>query len=153
MKRVFFFLVVVFLCLGCKNTSSGGGKQPHKDDWSNAKVGDKGAGGGIIFHIEEGKIWEVSEDLEKKNWEEAKTSCEGYRGGNFSDWYLPSKDELNWVYEALVPTAKIENAGYYWSSTPDTDDKAWEQNFFSGAQDSISKDQVNKVRAVRTFTP
>ena len=71
--------------------------------------------------------------------------------GVYSDWYLPSKDELNKLY--LNKTAVGGFAGdYYWSSSEGGSDGAWYQYFFNGAQDSHgSKSSTGRVRAVRAF--
>ncbi|MDA9316815.1 DUF1566 domain-containing protein, partial [Polaribacter sp.] len=47
-----------------------------------------------------------------------------YTGGGHNDWFLPSKDELNEIYQnkATINTAAASNGGsdltssYYWSS-------------------------------------
>ena len=156
MKKLFLFLVVFCVMFGCKGVNESpnqNGKEPNKIDWSNAKVGDKGEGEGIIFHIEKGKLWEVSSKLGASDWEKAEALCKEYRGGGFNDWYLPSKDELDWVYKDLVETEKIENMGIFWSSTSETNGKAWEENFYSGFQYENDKTVSNSVRAVRVFTP
>lgn len=53
----------------------------------------------------------------------------------YTDWFLPSKDELNLMYENL----KKKGIGLfadndYWSSSESNADNAWEQSFFSGNQ-------------------
>lgn len=96
------------------------------------------------------------------NWEGAKTLCSEYRGGGYSDWYLPSKDELNLVYINLRRTGKISGNDWFWSSSEDNNsDHAWEQRFSDGEQDSsnydiyghkrANKNNTNSVRAVRAF--
>jgi hypothetical protein len=42
-------------------------------------------------------------------------------------------------------------SAYYWSSTENGSDEAWEQSFINGAQFSVSKNFVIRVRAVRAF--
>jgi hypothetical protein len=82
-----------------------------------------------------------------------------YTGGGFTDWFLPSKDELNQMYtnKATINTTASANGGsnfstnYYWSSTEDDNNNAWSQSFFSGFQYNISKDYTDIVRAVRAF--
>ena len=74
-------------------------------------------------------------------------------GLTYSDWFLPSKDELNLMYENL----KVHEVGgffddYYWSSSEDwTGDAAWDQSFGSGHQIYAFKDYTLRVRAVRAF--
>lgn len=69
----------------------------------------------------------------------------------FSDWYLPSKDELNLMYQQ-----KDMIGGFikdkYWSSTEATGVAAWLQDFDGGAQyGTTQKDYGTSVRAIRAF--
>jgi len=72
--------------------------------------------------------------------------------GGESDWFLPSKDELNLMYENLHQ-AGIGGFGsdYYWSSSESNSYFAWGQYFGSGGQNSYDKNYLNRVRAVRSF--
>ena len=83
-----------------------------------------------------------------------------YTGGGYTDWFLPSKDELNKMYlnRATINTTAASNSGsdfgssYYWSSTENDTNNAWEQNFPNGNQDYGNKNDTNSsVRAVRAF--
>jgi hypothetical protein len=69
--------------------------------------------------------------------------------GGYSDWYLPSKDELDEMYnnKDLIGGFAYE---FYWSSTQDDINYSWGQDFGSGFQDS-SRSYTWRVRAVRTF--
>ncbi|MBA7579214.1 hypothetical protein ES708_21083 [subsurface metagenome] len=71
--------------------------------------------------------------------------------GSFSDWSLPSKDELHQLWlnrDAIGGFA----ATIYWSSSEITADKAWSQQFSDGDQyDSKNKEDPAPVRAVRYF--
>ena len=64
----------------------------------NYRIGDRGPGGGIIFYIVGKMAYEVSDVLGRYTWFEAKKMAEGFRGGSFSDWRLPTKEELWQVY-------------------------------------------------------
>ncbi|NQY67337.1 MAG: DUF1566 domain-containing protein, partial [Flavobacteriales bacterium] len=70
--------------------------------------------------------------------------------GGYSDWYLPSKEELNKLYLNRVAIGGFAN-NYYWSSTEDEFIYAWLQIFPSGNQFSDDKSYTNYVRAVRAF--
>jgi hypothetical protein len=68
----------------------------------------------------------------------------------YSDWYLPSKDELNKLYlnRALIGGF---NGDVYWSSSEDNVSRAWGHHFISGGQISQLKADTHFVRAVRSF--
>ena len=71
--------------------------------------------------------------------------------GGFSDWYLPSKDELNQLY---INRVAIGGFAYnvYWSSTEYDNFFAWGQIFGDGFQGNGNKViNGNYVRAVRAF--
>ena len=77
-----------------------------------------------------------------------------YRGGGKSDWFLPSKDELNLMYRNLHLKGVGGFTGdYYWSSSEDKVVFAWIQVFYNGNQYSTGKkvDYVDRVRVVRAF--
>lgn len=74
---------------------------------------------------------------------------------SYTDWYLPSKDELGLMYTNLH-TQSLGNfaATYYWSSSEysgDEADYAWRQGFSNGGQYHTSKYLTYYVRAVRAF--
>lgn len=70
-----------------------------------------------------------------------------YNGGGYSDWYLPSKDELNKLYLSGQITS-----GSYWSSSEELATHATHQVFSSGSQLPMSKDaSLDRVRAMRSF--
>ena len=122
------------------------------------KIGDIGPGGGLVFYIEGNKSYEVSEVLGTMTWSGAFELCNNYRGGGYDDWYLPTKDELNLIYQNLRKTGKISGNSWYWSSSQYDDNRAWGQRFSDGNQHSESffYDGFDKysrfvVRAVRAF--
>ena len=80
-------------------------------------------------------------------------------GKTYGDWYLPSKEELNLMYQnkATIDATAGVNGGsgfasaYYWSSTEGSSHGAWKQGFGDGNQDNYGKDGTGRVRAVRAF--
>ena len=80
----------------------------------------------------------------------ASAVCKSYSGGGFTDWYLPSKDELNKLYINKVAIGGFASA-YYWSSSENSTSLAWYQNFTSGIQSNVTKNLPPYVRAVRAF--
>ena len=74
--------------------------------------------------------------------------------GGQSDWFLPSKDELNLMYtnlrSASTPLGGF-STGFYWSSSESGVGTAWGQYFNSGVQFSNGKSGTSAVRPVRAF--
>jgi hypothetical protein len=79
--------------------------------------------------------------------------CANFKGGYFGDWYLPSKYELNLLYEQkdVVGGFPVGINAYYWSSTESDNTFAWSQNFYNGAQYFSYKYITYYVRAIRAF--
>lgn len=70
----------------------------------------------------------------------------------YSDWYLPSKDELNEMYLAKSYISGLDIYNNYWSSSQYNDNCAWVQFFLNGTQSELGeKDQLYRVRPIRTF--
>jgi hypothetical protein len=76
--------------------------------------------------------------------------CANLTLGGYSDWFLPSKDELNEMYQNKSTIGGFANS-LYWSSTEYASSGAWRENFFIGNQDGYVKDASNNVRAIRAF--
>tara|TARA_R110000737_G_scaffold333276_1_gene350836 strand:- start:329 stop:1150 length:822 start_codon:yes stop_codon:yes gene_type:complete len=79
--------------------------------------------------------------------------CDGLDHEGYQDWFLPSKDELNELYNNLkLNDLGGFSAGWYWTSTEDFVIFAWSQDFLVGNQYANDKVDVNNnVRAVRVF--
>lgn len=73
-----------------------------------------------------------------------------YNGGGYSDWYLPSKDELNKLYLNRTAVGGFANT-FYWSSTEIGLEDAWAQSFNTGTQGYDDKSLLIHVRAIRAF--
>jgi hypothetical protein len=85
-----------------------------------------------------------------------------YNGQAFKGWFLPSRDELDLMYQLL---AKGDNKGgfvtkynsandispWYWSSSEIDEFNAWGRYFSDGVQDFNSKYGTNDVRCARAF--
>jgi hypothetical protein len=73
-----------------------------------------------------------------------------YTGGGKTDWFLPSKDELNQLYLQKTVVGGFA-AAYYWSSSQDYANVAWLQGFVNGFQGNGNKLNALGVRPVRAF--
>jgi len=76
--------------------------------------------------------------------------CDDLTEGSYSDWYLPSKDELDKLYINKVAIGGFADY-YYWSSSEFGAYGAWNQNFYDGSQYDDDKRYTDWVRAVRAF--
>ena len=70
--------------------------------------------------------------------------------GGKSDWFLPSKDELNALHEQRATVGGF-GAGYFWSSSQGYANVAWSQDFAYGDQSNYLKSDAFGVRPVRAF--
>lgn len=86
-------------------------------------------------------------------------NCAAYRCSIYStektvagEWFLPSKDELNEMYNTMSRTV-ISDAtdNWFWSSSANGNNYAWAQRFSDGYQDDYIEYGTNSVRAVRAF--
>jgi hypothetical protein len=81
---------------------------------------------------------------------------DNYVRNGFNDWFVPSRDELNFMYGNLY----LKGLGnlrpeQYWSSTGWTNGcgefRAWYINFADGKHDTVNASQQHRVRPVRQF--
>jgi hypothetical protein len=81
-----------------------------------------------------------------------------YAGGGYTDWYLPSKDELNKLYLNRTAIGGFAIGFNYWSSTEGNanlvgvSSGAWCQSFYDGYQADGFKNYAFNVRAIRAFS-
>ena len=81
-------------------------------------------------------------------------ACNSYFTGTTKagEWYLPSKIELDLIYENLVKTGIINDKVWHWSSSQYNDYRACSQRFSDGNQGNGYKGyDGNCVQAVRAF--
>lgn len=105
-----------------------------------------------------------ADDVEKKMY--AAGAADTYTTATASDWFLPSRDELNEVCKYARNTGQAAGAGTvcsggtlrsgfasepYWSSSENEPDKAWGQYFLNGEPGSDLKSRAYRVRPVRAF--
>ena len=81
----------------------------------------------------------------------AATVSRGYRGPNsLSDWFLPSKNELNELYMQKAFVGSFQE-NYYWSSSESDATSSFDQNFLGGSQGTTLKNGEDYVRPIRAF--
>tara|TARA_B110000240_G_C13218490_1_gene333566 strand:- start:41 stop:619 length:579 start_codon:yes stop_codon:yes gene_type:complete len=85
--------------------------------------------------------------------------CVNSTAQGYSDWFLPSKAELNEMYlnKSYIDSIALSNGGttfttnYYWSSSERNNESAYKQDFNDGNQNSDGKFYNYRVRAIRDF--
>ncbi|NTV68360.1 MAG: DUF1566 domain-containing protein [Chlorobaculum sp.] len=135
---------------------------PEQSAPASLKTGDQYGGGKVAFLFQPGEAGYVegqthgliaaTADLGNgTTWSKAVTLCKEYRGGGFSDWRLPSKEELNRLYINKTLIGGFKERHFYWSGTQSDKNDAWDQSFRTGICNLGYKLDNNYVRAVRPF--
>ena len=79
-------------------------------------------------------------------------AARNYTGGGFTDWFLPSRYELQILFANASFIGGMSDLNYYWSSSewiPDPDSQAWAS--YLGGEDDISKTSSCYGRPCRYF--
>jgi len=72
--------------------------------------------------------------------------------GVYSDWYLPSRDELNHLYTNRAAIGGFSSEyKFYWSSSEINQYNAWDKNFLNGGLYGSKNNSLAFMRAVRAF--
>jgi hypothetical protein len=79
-----------------------------------------------------------------------------YQSEGYSDWYLPSKDELTEMYNTIGNGGSGGNIGgfsnsWYWSSSENYSNNAWTVDFYNGNANYSNKANAHRVRVIRAF--
>ena len=89
----------------------------------------------------------------------AAKAADDYIAGTYDDWFLPSKNELNALYQSKVLTVSGDEH-YYWSSSqhddPNRNQCAWAQDFGTSdpglqTEEAKNHDSRTYVRPIRSF--
>lgn len=145
----FFIVTAAAVCAFAQSDiDSNNAIHASEDSW---KIGDFGPGGGIVFKIEGNRVWECSEVLGLRTWNEAKILCREYLGNGFDNWYLPSKDELDCIYQNLISKRKMFVSDPCWSSSIYSDDESYFLYLTFGECITSEKSLNYFVIAVRDF--
>ncbi len=123
--------------------------------WYNGSYTTTGATGDGVGAGEENTILiEISQGSGSS----AAQLCRDLTLGGYTDWFLPSKDELHLMYTNLKQNGfgDFDVSFLYWSSTEEGSPQsgsreAWSQSFLDGWQSTFEKPYSFYVRAVRAF--
>jgi hypothetical protein len=116
-------------------------------------------GGFVVFEKDGHGLVAAIADLEEMDWNSAKITCEELISSGYSDWYLPSKEEV----EVLLVNLEYKEGGFdnslYWMMKPNKDsDKTYWYEMRDAIDSSgkiVEKYDFNgtkrRARAVRSF--
>ena len=54
---------------------------------------------GTVKDTKTGLMWASKDNGKDINWKDAKRYCENYRGGGYTDWRMPTREELAGLYD------------------------------------------------------
>lgn len=98
-----------------------------------------------------------AKDLGKGDWDTANALCKNSKLGGYTDWRLPTKEELIVICSNKDNIGGFENGSTYWSSTQGDIQSSHYGVFFSMSEDrngdchSLTDTYPYNVRAVRTI--
>jgi hypothetical protein len=76
--------------------------------------------------------------------------CDTLTLNGYTDWCLPSKDDLNKLYLNKDSIGGFSEY-WYWSSSESNANFGWRQDFRNGIQSDINKTVEHQIRAIRYF--
>lgn len=129
---------------------NGGGADPTAE-WCNPTVNVTGTGKRIGWGLRN------TQAIAQACTDSAAKMAQDYGGGSLSDWFLPSRGELevlsNYVQGSSLSSAYAFDNAYYWSSTPEMNtSQAARSEYVNDGQDyAKSTWEVLSVRPVRAF--
>jgi hypothetical protein len=111
-----------------------------------------------------GLTWTKQNNGSDVNWNQANDYCSNLRLGGFSDWRLPTIDELQDIYDPGIDIpgqaalngseviwhvkGNLKVAGGHWSSTQKKAEEAWQFDFVNGNRISYHLYDVSGDRAL-----
>ena len=119
---------------------------------------DNGNGTVTVTDTSSSLIWQQATAPNTYNWDQAIAYCSGLSLAGYTDWRLPTLDELKTLVDSTQTPPKINHTFFpdtrwdvYWSSTTyaDSANSAWGVYFFYGKDITCNKSTSYYVRAVR----
>ena len=76
---------------------------------------------GTVLDTRTNLMWAAKDNGSDINWVNAKPYCDNYRGGGYTDWRMPTLDELAGLHDSAVKNnIELDNllqlTGIYWAS-------------------------------------
>ncbi|MFA5847779.1 MAG: DUF1566 domain-containing protein [Thermodesulfovibrionales bacterium] len=121
---------------------------------------------GTVLDTKTNLMWATKDNGNNINWANAKIYCENYRGGGYTDWRMPTQNELAGLYDARKSRPGACNKSYQihvateliditcfnsWASETQSTDAA---SFFFSTNQRFwrpqSTDRIDRVLPVRS---
>jgi hypothetical protein len=67
---------------------------------------------GTVLDTKTNLMWAAKDNGKRINWADAKKYCESYKGGGYTDWRMPTQDELLSLYDRSKPRLVPCDASY-----------------------------------------
>ena len=67
---------------------------------------------GTVLDTKTNLMWAAKDNGSNINWQGAKSYCENYRGGGYTDWRMPTQDELEGLYDEKKSHPAAGNPNY-----------------------------------------
>jgi len=127
-------------------------------------LGATGPKGGKVYYVdgsgEHGLEAKAADEPTRLSWTDAIAAANAYNTGGVTGWHLPTKTELELLYEKKAVVGGFGYFELYWSSTASWGhhsgnqsdrNEAWCQHFGGGHQDTCFRSSRFSVRTVRAF--
>ncbi|NVM21153.1 MAG: caspase family protein [Desulfobacterales bacterium] len=110
---------------------------------------------GTVKDTRTGLMWAAKDNGKDINWQDAKRYCESYHGGGYTDWRMPTQDELARIYDKNKKNrhgrhvTKLVDIGtdYLWASEARGPEVAF-FNFFDGNRYWYNQSFSSRFRAL-----
>jgi tetratricopeptide (TPR) repeat protein len=102
---------------------------------------------GTVLDTQTKLMWAAKDNGADINWQDAKSYCDNYSGGGYTDWRMPTQDELAGLYDSSktqpgsdprwnihMATELINITGYAYWSQETRDSEAAIFSFFTGTR-------------------
>ncbi len=110
------FILIIFLLILIVQNKTFTGKTIQEDD--KIKLIENCGEETIIYNFGS-QCWQKSIKPESaKNWSDAEEYCQNLNLANYSDWRLPTLDELWTIGNYIKTTSELFKESRFWSSTP-----------------------------------
>jgi hypothetical protein len=99
-----------------------------------------------------GLTWTTEDNGSPVDWNQATTYCTNLRLGGYTDWRLPTIDELQSIYDASANVGgnhvkgNLKIDGVPWSSTQKNSEEAWRFNFVDGQRYAIPISHTGRAK-------